>query len=144
LIVSANPLRTLVDYSRFVAEALDRPTVQHSTVAVWSDSPYTGTAEGEVVFAGGIRLRLRQELDFDAGLIAAYGYEVYRGGERLFWYDDFPHPNDPTLAATYPHHKHVPPDIKRHRILAPQMSFSRPNLPFLIQEFESLLQNAPS
>ena len=142
--MTANPLKTLVDYSRLVAEAVDRPSVQHSTVAVWPDSPYTGTAEGEVVFAGGIRLRLRQELDFDAGLISAYGYEVYQGSERLFWYDDFPHPNDPALAATYPHHKQVPPDIKHHRIPAPQMSFTRPNLPLLIQEIESLLPIAPN
>jgi hypothetical protein len=69
--MSDNPLASLVAYSRLVAEALDRPTVLHSTVAVWSDSPYTGTAEGEVLFAGGIRLRLRQEIDFDAALITA-------------------------------------------------------------------------
>ena len=135
--MSDNPLASLVAYSRLVAEALDRPTVLHSTVAVWSDSPYTGTAEGEVLFAGGVRLRLRQEIDFDAALITAYGYEVYRGDERLFWYDDFPHPHDPTLASTYPHHKHVPPDIKHHRIPAPNMSFTRPNLPLLVEEIEA-------
>ena len=115
-------LKSLARYSSFVAEILDRPTVERSTVAVWSESPCAGTAEGEVYFKGGYRLRIREELDFDAGLITAYGYEVYRGTERLYWYDDFPHPNDPTLAATHPHHKHVPPDIKRHRIPAPQMS----------------------
>ncbi len=135
-----HPLSSLAAYSRFVAETLDRPDVQRSTVAVWSDSPYTGTAEGEVVFIGGLRLRMRQELDFEAGLITAYGYEVDRGEERLYWYDDFPHPNDPTLAATHPHHKHVPPDIKHHRLLAPEMSFVRPNLPALIQEIEELVK----
>ncbi|MGQ9626402.1 MAG: toxin-antitoxin system TumE family protein [Anaerolineae bacterium] len=30
------------------------------------------------------------------------------GRERLYWYDDFPHPNDPILASTFPHHKHIP------------------------------------
>ena len=34
----------------------------------------------------------REELDFADGLITSYGYEVYRGTERLYWYDDFPHP----------------------------------------------------
>ena len=68
----------------------------------------------------GLRLRLREEIDFEAALIAAYGYEVDRGSERLFWYDDFPHPADPSLVSTFPHHKHVPPDIRRHRIPAPQ------------------------
>jgi hypothetical protein len=105
-----------------------------------SVSPYTGVAEGEVLFNSGYRLRLREELDFDAGLITAYGYEVYRGGERLYWYDDFPHPEDETLASTHPHHKHVPPDIKHHRIPAPGISFERPNLPFLIHEIEALIE----
>jgi hypothetical protein len=106
--MSESPLKSLAEYSRFMAESLSRPDVTSSTVTVWSDSPWTGIAEGEVFFGGGIRLRMREELDFDAGLITAYGYEVYRGEERLFWYDDFPHPADPTLASTFPHHKHIP------------------------------------
>jgi hypothetical protein len=136
--MAANPLKSLVDYSRFVAEMLDRSFVQRSTLTVWSDSPYTGTAEGEVFFHNNLRLRSREELDFDVGLITAYGYEVYQGDERLYWYDSFPHPNDPTLASTHPHHKHIPPDIKHHRIPAPQLSFSQPNLAVLIQEIEAL------
>ena len=55
--------------------------------------------------------------------------------ERLI-YTSWPHPNDPTLAATFPHHKHIPPDIKRHRIPAPDLSFTDPNLPTLIAEIE--------
>jgi hypothetical protein len=135
---TSNPLKSLVDYSRFVAEVLDRPSVVHSTVAVWSESAYTGMAEGEVLFSNGLRLRLREELDFDGGLITSYGYEVYRGEERVYWYDDFPHPHDPALASTFPHHKQVPPDIKHNRIPAPEMSFTQPNLPALIREIEEL------
>lgn len=134
------PLKSLGDYSRFVAELLSQPPVERSTVTVWSASPYTGVAEGEVFFANNLRLRIREELDFDAGLITAYGYEVYRETERLYWYDDFPHPNDPTLASTFPHHKHVSPNIKRNRIPAPAISFTEPNLPTLIQEIEALIQ----
>lgn len=134
--MDANPLKSLSDYSHFVAELLSQPNVQSSTVAVWSDSPYTSVAEGEVFFTNG--LRMREEVDLDAGLIISYGYEVYQGEERLYWYDDFPHPNDPTLASTMPHHKHIPPDIKHHRIPAPNMRFERPNLPALIQEIEEL------
>lgn len=134
-----NPLSLLREYSRLVAETLNRPTVTRSTVTVWSESAYTGVAEGEVFFQQGFRLRLREELDFDAGLITAYGYEVHQGEERLYWYDDFPHPNDPTLAATHPHHKHIPPDIKHHRIPAPGLSFTQPNLPYIIAEIEAQL-----
>lgn len=90
-------------------------------------------------FANGFRLRMREELDFDDQRITSYGYEVYRNAERLYWYDDFPHPNDPTLASTHPHHKHVPPNIKRNRIPAPGLSFTTPNLPQIIQEIEALI-----
>jgi hypothetical protein len=51
---------------------------------------------------------------------------------------DFPHPNDPTLASTLPHHKHIPPDIKHHRIPATEMSYNRPNLPAIINEIEEI------
>jgi hypothetical protein len=138
--MSAHPLRSITAYSHFVAELFDRPGVCNSTVTVWSASPYTGTAEGEVFFAEGIRLRIREELDFDAGLITSYGYEVYQGEERLYWYDDYPHPNDPTLASTLPHHKHVPPDIKHNRVPASEMSFTRPNLPIVVQEIEAIVK----
>lgn len=136
--MTVNPLKSLSDYSEFVADLLSQPIVKDSTVAVWSDSPYTGIAEGEVLFTNGLRLRMREEMDFEVGLIVSYGYEVYRGDERLYWYDDFPHPNDPTLVSTIPHHKHIPPDIKHHRIPAPNMSFTQPNLPVLIMEIEEV------
>ena len=55
-------------------------------------------------------------------------------------YDDFPHPNDPALASTHPHHKHLPPDIKHHRVPAPGLSFLRPNLPLLLREIDELLK----
>jgi len=58
----------------------------------------------------GVQIPLANSLDFDAGIIISYGYEVYRSEVRLYWYDDFPHPEDPTLASTMPHHKHIPPD----------------------------------
>ncbi len=135
------PLKSLVAYSQFVTESLNHSIVERSTIVVWSDSPYTGTAEGEVFFSHGVRLRMREELDFDAGMITAYGYEVYRQEKRLYWYDDFPHPHYPTLASTFPHHKHVPPDIRHNRIPAPEMSFSRPNLPAVIREIEEIVED---
>lgn len=138
--MAINPLKSLADYSRFVAELLNRPTVLRTTVAVWSDSPHTGTTAGEVLFSNGFSLRMREELDFEAGLITSYGYEVYQRGERLYWYDDFPHPNDQALASTFPHHKHVPPNIKQNRVPAPEMSFTHPNLPALIRQLEKLIK----
>lgn len=141
MIMKDNPLKSLKGYSRFLAELCNHSTVKSSTITVWSVSRYTGIAEGEVFLSDEYRLRMREELDFAEGIITSYGYEVYRGDERLFWYDDFPHPNDPALASTHPHHKHIPPDIKHNRIPAPDVSFSKPNLPTLIHEIEGLIQN---
>jgi len=96
------------------------------------------TVAGEIIFSGGYRLVIRERLTFDAGalVLTRYGYEVWKGQAKLYWYDSQPHPNDPTLASTDPHHKHIPPDIKHHRIPAPGLSFTQPNLPFLIKEIE--------
>ena len=135
--MAEHPLGSLADYSHFVAETLNRPSILQSTIRVWSTSLFTGTAEGEATFSNGLRLRMREELDFADGLITSYGYEVYRGTERLYWYDDFPHPEDPSLASTFPHHKHVPPDIRRNRIPAPNLRFTDPNLIAIIEEIES-------
>jgi hypothetical protein len=134
-----NPLASVADYCQFLAELVNRPDVLRSTITAWSASPYTGVAEGDLFFVGGFRLRMREEIDLDEQLITSYGYEIYRGAEKLYWYDDFPHPNDPTLASTHPHHKHVPPNINRNRIAAPGISFTVPNLPQIIQELEELM-----
>ncbi len=70
-----------------------------------------------------------------------YGYEVWHANKKLYWYDSQPHPNDPTLQSTHPHHKHIPPDIKQNRIPAPEMSFNQPNLSALIHEIEALVES---
>jgi hypothetical protein len=137
--MSDDPLHSLDAYSEFIARTLDRPSVKRSTVRVWSISPFTGIAEGEVWFRNDFRLRIREEIDFDENLIVSYGYEVYRGREKLFWYDDFPHPHDPRLSTTHPHHKHIPPNIKRNRIPAPGLSFEVPNLRIIVREIEQLI-----
>ena len=71
-------------------------------------------------------------------IIEGYSYEVWQGNEKLYWYDSQPHPSDAALASTHPHHKHVPPDIKHNRIPASGLSFTPPNLPFLIEEIETI------
>ncbi|NTU42780.1 MAG: hypothetical protein HGA78_06960 [Nitrospirales bacterium] len=68
-----------------------------------------------------------------------YGYEVWRNGEKIYWYDAQPHPEEPSLQETHPHHKHIPPDIKHNRVPASGMSFITANIPFLIREIEQLI-----
>lgn len=131
-------LKSLEAYSRYIANLVERFDIEKSTVTVWSMSKYMGISEGEFFIEGGYRLRIREEIDFAEGIIVSYGYEVYWKEERLYWYDDFPHPNDPALAETHPHHKHVPPNIKKNRIPAPNMKFERPNLETLLKEIDEI------
>jgi hypothetical protein len=90
--------------------------------------------EGQVIFADDVVLDVWELITFESGRIRSYSYEIYRASEKLAWYDPFEHPHIPELASTYPHHKHVLPDIKHHRIPAPGMSFEQPNMPTLIEE----------
>lgn len=84
---------------------------------------------------------LRTHEDYQL-LVYRYGYEVWKGSEKLWWYDSQPHPEDPLLQSTHPHHKHVPPNIKHNRVPAPGMRFDRPNLPFLVGEVEEFARTA--
>ena len=138
-----NPYQSLRDYEEFIYTLAQQfPAIASTTLTVVRRGGRMVTVTGEIVFSQGYRLIVKERLTFDAGplILKRYGYETWRDNEKLFWYDSQPHPNDPTLAATDPHHKHIPPDIKRHRIPAPELSFVKPNLPFLIQEIEQLLK----
>ncbi len=98
---------------------------------------YIAVVRGEIYFQNCIRLRVYEELIALFRVeITGYSYDVWQRNDKLYWYDPQPHPNDPTLARTHPHHKHIHPNIKRNRILAPGLSFTYPNLPFLIAEIE--------
>jgi hypothetical protein len=137
-----NPLRSLPEYETFIYSLAQRSSiVRRSTLVVVRRGAAIAVVNGEVELTGGIRLVVREKLSFaqSSGKLVGYGYEVWRGEEELYWYDSQEHPNDPTLAATDPHHKHIPPDIKHHRIPAPGLSFDHPNLPFLIAEIEFTL-----
>jgi hypothetical protein len=137
-----NPFRSLRDYEEFVYTLSQAfPSIEKSTLVVFRRGATLVTITGEIHFRGGIRIVVHERITYETGplLLRRYGYEVWKGEEKLYWYDSQPHPNDPTLASTHPHHKHVPPDIKHHRIPAPGLSFTQPNIPFLIQEIETIL-----
>lgn len=96
---------------------------------------------GQLLFDQGYRISIRERISWESGrgIIESYSYELWHHTKKIAWYDPQPHPNDPTLASTHPHHKHVPPDIKHHRVPAPGLSFTQPNLPLLIREIEALI-----
>ena len=126
---------TKPEYEQFLYNVVGQfQVVRHSTLHFFTTSSQAGLVRGSIHFHNGLELRVVEVIDFAAGELLDYSYTVYRGGERILWYDPQPHPNDPTLAETFPHHKHEPPDIKHNRRPASGISFDSPNLPKLIAE----------
>ena len=108
---------------------------------LWNRYPNSATTSfirGSVHFRNGLELRVFEYLDLTDGEIFDYSYAVFRGDEKIRWYDPQPHPENPALASTFPHHRHEPPDIKHNRKPAPGISFHPPNLPTLIKDCEEL------
>jgi hypothetical protein len=138
-----NAFRSLPEYEHLLYTLQDRhAAVIASTLIIVRRGPGVAIVSGEVHVAGGRRLTVREVLTWDSGRVSirSYGYEAWQGGEKIYWYDSQPHPNEPELASTAPHHKHISPDIKRHRVRAPELSFAAPNIPFLIDELTRWLE----
>ncbi len=138
-----NALRSPADYELFIYTLSEQfPLIRRSTVVFVRLGTTLARVAGELYFEKNVRLVVRQRIVYHRlpAVIDEYGYEVWRGDEKLYWYDPQPHPDTPALQSSHPHHKHIPPDIKHHRIPAPKMSFTQPNLPALIGEIEEMLR----
>jgi len=136
-----NPFQSLSDYETYIYQLTSQfAVIQRSTLVLIRRGATVAVLSGELNFDRGIRLNIRERLTFERspGTIREYGYEVWQNDKLLYWYDSQPHPGDASLASTHPHHKHIPPDIKHHRIPAMGLSFEQPNLPFLVQEIIDL------
>jgi hypothetical protein len=134
--------RTPEDYELFLYTLTDRfASVRRTTVTLARRGTTLARVAGEICFDHDMRLVVRERLVFDRLPLVVdwYGYEIWKGHEKLYWYDSQPHPDDPLLQSTHPHHKHVPPGMKQHRVPAPGMSFLQPNLMKLIPEIEALI-----
>jgi hypothetical protein len=138
-----NPLHTIEEYELFLYTLNESfPSIKHSTIVLIRRGISLAKSIGEIQFDKGFRLVVRERLLFDRqpGIMDWYGYEIWKGDKKISWYDSQPHPNDTNLESSYPHHKHVSPNINRNRIPAPQMSFTQPNLPVVIREIEELIK----
>jgi hypothetical protein len=125
------------DYEHYVYTLKERhPSVIYSTLVLRPLGRALMELEGEVCFAGEVTLRVYEMIDLSQARIMKYGYEVYRKDDVLYWYDSAEHPTDEGLQSTHPHHKHIHPDIKHHRVPAEGLTFDQPNLGFIIQEIE--------
>jgi len=141
----SHPLATPADYELFIYTLGEQfPAVRRSTVRFVRRGATLARVFGELSFDKDVRLMVRERILYHRlpAVIDEYGYEVWQGGKKLYWYDSQPHPNDPDLQSTHPHHKHIPPDIKHHRVPAPNMHFTQPNIPVLIREIETTLLGA--
>jgi hypothetical protein len=114
------------------------PDIVSSSLRLYTISRGTAMVKGSLRFENGLELRVSETIDFVAGQISDYSYTLFRGQERIRWYDPQPHPEVSELAGTFPHHYHMPPDIKHNRQPAPGISFTSPNLPPLIVEIAQL------
>ncbi len=142
-----NLFSSLHEYQSFVYSIRARFTsVSFSTLTLVQRGVSIVELTGELHFFSGHQLHIYERLRWRDGQLAllSYGYEVFQSEDKLYWYDSQPHPHIPELASTHPHHKHIPPDIKHNRIPAPGLSFSAPNLPFLIREIERLAESGAS
>lgn len=129
----AFPLRDA--YERFIYSLpAAHSEILSSTLQLYTNSPTTCFVRGSLWFRSGLEFRAFEYLDFSDGELLNYHYTVFRGQERIRWYDPQPHPEIAELANTFPHHFHEPPDIKHHRRPAPGLSFTSPNLPALIAD----------
>jgi len=138
-----NPLRTPEDYELFLYTLSEQfPAIRRSTMRFVRRGSSLARVVGELYFDQDVRLVVRERVLYHRlpMVIDWYGYEVWQGAEKLYWYDSQPHPDEPLLQSSHPHHKHVPPDIKHNRIPAAGMSLVYPNLPLLIREIEELIE----
>jgi hypothetical protein len=111
------------EYERLLYSLADQyPGVIGSTLRLYTHSAKTAFLRGSVYFDGGLELRVFEYLDMADGEMLDYSYTVFRGDDKIRWYDPQPHPEAPTLAESFPHHFHAPPDIKHHRLPAPGIS----------------------
>jgi len=123
------------EYERFLYSLPEQfPEISRSTVQLYTNSAKTALVRGAIYCQEGLELRIFEYIDLTDGEIFDYSYAVYRNGVKIRWYDPQPHPEDPALAATFPHHYHEEPDIKHNRKPAANITFSVPNLPALIAD----------
>ena len=129
------PLEDIASYSAFVYALRERhPFVTGSTLTLAPIGATLAKLEGRIECQGGVHLDVWELVDFALRRIRTYSYEVYRKGEKVGWYDPWEHPEIPALASTFPHHKHVPPQLRENRVPAPGIGFESPNLDIVLED----------
>ncbi len=108
--------------------------VDHCTLRLFTNSATTAVVRGQIELTNGLTVRVFEFLDLADETFLEYSYAIYDSEEIIRWYDAQPHPENPALKPTFPHHYHSPPDIKHNRQPASGISFNAPNLPAIIND----------
>jgi len=96
-------LPTFEEYCALIASLPDQfPSIQSSTLTVYTIGPFAAEVEGSLTFEGGYVLDVWELLDLFTRTIRSYSYELNHAGERVWWYDPTEHPGDATLSSSYP------------------------------------------
>ena len=75
-----NPFLSLRNYEEFVYTLKQRfPSVQGSTLTVVPRGKRMAIVQGEIAFAQGYRITLKERLSFDEGLVVIEDYGTSRG-----------------------------------------------------------------
>lgn len=136
------PFQSIIEYELYIYSLKEKYSeIQESNLVLIRKGATLAVVVGEIIFKSGFQLRVRERLEFDRLplKITSYGYEILKDNQKLFWYDSQPHPDDDSLQLNHPHHKHIQPNIKTNRIPAPNLSFDKVNLDFLIKEINQLI-----
>jgi hypothetical protein len=129
------PLHDIAGYSAWVYALAERhPWVSHSTLVLAPIGATLARLEGRIAGSGGLQVEVWELIDFSTQRIRTYSYEVCRNGEKICWYDPWEHPEIPALASTFPHHKHIPPNLRDNRVPAPAIRFDAPNLDTVLED----------
>ena len=135
--MNKSPFRSIGDYELFIYSLPERyPQITESSLTLVRAGARLARVAGRIHIGDSWAITVVERFRWDREPIVldAYGYEIWKGPEKQWWYDPQPHPEEASLQSTFPHHKHVPPNIRKNRIPAPGISFSSPNIPFLIGE----------
>lgn len=138
------PFPARPEYEQFIYTIVEQfGAIEKSTLHFFTTSPTAGLLKGEILFKNGYRLRIVEVIDFASSEILDYSYSVFDvKNEKVMWFDPQPHPDDISLADTFPHHKHVQPNIKNNRKPAQGISFKSNNLIYLI-DFVAHIEKKP-
>ena len=129
------PLDDIASYSGFIYALRERHSfVTGLTLMLVPIGATLAKLEGRIECQNGIHLDVWELVDFAAHTIKTYSYEVYQEEEKVCWYDPWEHPEIPALATTFPHHKHLPPNLREHRVPAPGIHFDSPNLDVVLED----------